>query len=419
MAQTEFFDALETRSPDEREADLMRALARQVAHAKCNTRAYADILQHVDPTDICTREALAQLPVTRKGDLVALQRQGRLRNGDPFGGFSGRRYGPGMLRVFASPGPLYEPEGDDPGHWRIARAMHAAGFRRGDLIHNAFSYHLTPAGAIMERGAIDLGCTVMPAGTGQTELQVQTMADLRPRAYVGTPSFLKIILERAADMGVALPTLRRALVSGEACPQSLRSWFLQRGVSVFQVYATADLGLIAYETRAQAGMVLDEDVVLEIVRPGTGDPLPMGEIGEVVVTTFSPTYPLIRFATGDLSAILPGACPTGRTNVRIEGWLGRADQTTKVRGMFVHPSQVASISGRFPEIRRAKLVVSGDMGADHMLLQVEVPQPSRELELRIQEAVRDITKLRADVALLMPGVLPEDSKAIEDLRRHR
>jgi phenylacetate-CoA ligase len=416
---SDYFDLLETRSQAEREAYLMKALVRQVDHAKRHTAAYANILKHVEPAAICTRQALAQLPVTRKHDLVALQRQSRERRSDPFGGFSSREYGPDMSRVFASPGPLYEPEGGGNGYWRVARAMHAAGFRRGDLIHNAFSYHLTPAGAIMESSAINLGCTVLPAGTGQTELQVRTMADLGPRAYVGTPSFLKIILEKAADMGVALPTVERALFSGEACSESLREWFRERGISAFQAYATADLGLLAYETHALEGMVLDENLIIEIVEPGTGEPVPMGEIGEVVVTTFNPTYPLIRFATGDLSAFLPGQCPTGRTNLRIEGWLGRADQTTKVRGMFVHPAQIVSVSERFAEIQRAKLVVSGEMGSDHMLFQAEVSQRSLGLEQRIQDAVREVTKLRAEVALLLPGALPQDGKTIEDLRRHR
>jgi phenylacetate-CoA ligase len=416
---SDYFDTLETRSHAERETGLMESLALQVAYAKRHTTAYADILKHVDPAAIHTREALAQLPVTRKHELVTLQRQSRERHADRFGGFSSSGYGPGMPRVFASPGPLYEPEGEGKGYWRIARAMHAAGFRRGDLIHNAFSYHLTPAGAIMESSAISIGCTVMPAGTGQTELQVQTMADLGPSAYVGTPSFLKIILERAASMGVMLPSLKRALFSGEACSQSLRGWFREWGISAFQAYATADLGLLAYETHALEGMVLDEHLILEIVRPGTGEPVSVGEIGEVVVTTFNRTYPLIRFATGDLSAFLPGQCPTGRTAPRIEGWLGRADQTTKVRGMFVHPTQVASISERFAEIQRAKLVVSGEMGMDHMHFQAEVSQPSLELGQRIQEAIREVTKLRAEVTLLEPGTLPNDGKTIEDLRRYR
>lgn len=414
-----FFDTLETRPPEVRESDLMQALAHQVAHAKRNTTAYAALFKDVDPAAVCTREALAQLPVTRKHDLVALQRDGRDTRADTFGGYSTASFGPAMTRVFASPGPLYEPEGHLKDYWRVARAMHAAGFKQGDLIHNTFSYHFTPAGAIMESSALALGCTVMPAGTGQTELQIRTMADLKPTAYAGTPSFLKIILERAADMGVTLGTVSRALFSGEACPESLRQWFKDRSVATYQVYATADLGLLAYETEALEGMVIDEGVILEIVRPGTGEPLPIGEVGEVVVTSFNPTYPLVRFATGDLSALMPGQCPTGRTNQRIEGWLGRADQTTKVRGMFVHPSQVAAVSARFSEIQRARLVVSGEMATDHLVFHAEVAQVSEGLQRRIQDAVRDVTKLRAEVAFAGLGELPNDGKIIEDLRSYR
>jgi phenylacetate-CoA ligase len=413
-----FFDALETRPPEVREADLMRALSQQVAYAKIHTTAYAAILKDVDPVDVCTREALAQLPVTRKHDLAAMQRNSRERRSDPFGGYSSASFGQAMTRVFASPGPLYEPEGHLNDYWRVARAMHAAGFKRGDLIHNAFSYHFTPAGAIMESSAVALGCTVLPAGTGQTELQVRTMADLKPTAYAGTPSFLKIILERAADMGLPVPSLTRALFSGEACPESLRQWFNDRGVSAYQVYATADLGLLAYETAALEGLVVDESLILEIVRPGTGDPLPVGEVGEVVVTSFNPTYPLIRFATGDLSALLSGQCPTGRTNQRIEGWLGRADQTTKVRGMFVHPSQVAEIARRFPQVAKARLVISGAMANDHMCLRVEASEADDGLQQQIESAVRDVTKLRALVELVQPGSLPDDGKTIEDKRSY-
>ncbi len=415
----DFFDALESRPPEVREAQLMGALTRQVAHAKHNTWAYAEILKEIDPPAVCTRRALAQLPVTRKRDLVALQRRSRQERADPFGGFSSAAFGPDMSRVFASPGPLYEPEGHLRDYWRVARAMHAAGFRRGDLVHNAFSYHFTPAGAIMESSALTLGCTVLPAGTGQTELQVHAMVDLCPGVYVGTPSFLKLILERSDAMDLAVPTLNRALFSGEACPESLRQWFKARGVSAYQAYATADLGLLAYETPALEGMVLDEHLILEIVKPGTGDPVPVGEVGEVVVTTFNPTYPLIRFATGDLSAFLPGQCPTGRTNHRIEGWLGRVDQTTKVRGMFVHASQVAEVTQRFPEVRRARLVVSGEMASDRMVFEAEVDHPSDGLHDRIQQALRDVTKLRSEVLLLAPGALPTDARTIEDTRSHR
>jgi len=296
--------------------------------------------------------------------------------------------------------------------------MFAAGFRENELIHNCFSYHFTPAGSMMETGAHALGCTVFAGGIGQTEQQVQAMAELKPAGYIGTPSFLKIIVEKAAEMGVALPSVRKALVSGEAFPPSLRDWLAERGIAGYQCYATADLGLIAYETSAREGLVLDEGVIVEIVRPGTGDPVPEGEVGELVVTTLNPDYPLIRFGTGDLSAVLPGTCPTGRTNHRIKGWMGRADQTTKVRGMFVHPGQVAEITKRFPEIKRARLVVSGEMANDQLMLKVETLEVLGLVE-KISEAVRDVTKLRADIALVEVGSLPNDGKVIEDARSYQ
>jgi phenylacetate-CoA ligase len=320
--------------------------------------------------------------------------------------------------VFQSPGTIYEPEGEAADYWRAARALFAAGFRAGDLVHNSFSYHLTPAGSMMESGAHAIGCTVFPAGVGNTELQLQAMAELAPHAYVGTPSFLKILLDKAAEAGTALPSLTKALVSGEACPPSLRDWFRARGVAAYQCYATADLGLIAYETSALEGMVLDEAVIVEIVRPGTGDPVAEGEVGELVVTTLNPDYPLIRFGTGDLSALLAGPCPTGRTNTRIKGWMGRADQTAKVRGMFVHPSQVADVARRHPEIGKARLVVSGEMADDRMTLQVEVRDSAAGLAERVAQTVRDVTKLRAEVQLHEPGSLPNDGKVIDDIRRY-
>jgi len=307
----------------------------------------------------------------------------------------------------------------------MARAIHAAGFRAGDLIHNSFSYHLTPAGSMMETGAHALGCTVFPGGVGNTELQLQAMGELQPDGYIGTPSFLKILLEKAAEAGLALPSLRHALVSGEACPPSLRDWFGERGVAAYQCYATADLGLIAYETEAREGLVVDEGVIVEIVRPGTGEPVPepapgqAPEVGEVVVTPLNPDYPLIRFGTGDLSAILPGHCPTGRTNTRIRGWLGRADQTTKVRGMFVHPEQVAAVLQRFAGLGRGRLVVSGEMADDRMTLHVESAGTPEGLAERIAEAVRDVTKLRCEVRLAAPGALPNDGKVIEDARKYQ
>ena len=317
------------------------------------------------------------------------------------------------------PGPIYEPEGLAPDYWRVARALFAAGFRAGDLIHNSFSYHLTPAGSMMETGALALGCTVFAGGVGNTELQLQAMADLKPHAYCGTPSFLRIVMEKAAETGLALPSLTKALVSGEAFPPSLRDWLAERGVQGYQCYATADVGLIAYETPAREGLVIDEGVLVEIVRPGTGDPVTEGEVGEVVVTVLHADYPLVRFGTGDLSAVLAGTCPSGRTNTRVRGWMGRADQTAKVRGMFVHPSQVAEVTRRHPEVQRARLIVSGEMANDRMVLQVEVPEHPEGLTERIADSVRDVTKLRADVVLCAPGSLPNDGKVIEDARSYR
>ncbi|GAB4396887.1 MAG: AMP-binding protein [Rhodoferax sp.] len=416
----DFFDALETRDPAQREADLLKALPLQVAHAKLAAPAYARILADVNPAEVTTRSALARLPVTRKHELLELQLASRQAGGNAFGGFATQGFGQGLLRVFASPGPIYEPEAPGKDYWRMARAIFAAGFRPGELIHNSFSYHFVPAGSMMETGAHALGCTVFPGGTGQTEQQVQAMAELKPAGYIGTPSFLKIILEKAAEMGVALPSVRKAMFGGEAYPPSLRDWFAAHGVAGYQCYATADLGLIAYETSAREGLVVDEGVIVEIVRPGTGDPVLDGEVGEVVVTTLNPTYPLVRFGTGDLSAVLPGTCPTGRTNTRIKGWMGRADQTTKVRGMFVHPQQVDQIAKRFPEISRARLVVSGEMANDQMTLKVESACSGPDsLAAKVMDAIRDVTKLRATVEVVAPGTLPNDGKVIEDARTYQ
>lgn len=414
---TDYYDKLEVRDPAEREQDLLAALPKQIAQAQTAAPAFAKILDGVKPADIASREALARLPVTRKSELLERQKAERAR--DPFGGFSAIHFGARMPRVFASPGTIYEPEGEASDYWRTARALFAAGFRSGELVHNCFSYHMTPAGAIMDSGARALGCTVFAGGTGQTEQQVEAIAELKPAGYAGTPSFLKIILEKAAERNLALPSLTKALVSGEAFPPSLRDWIAERGVAGTQCYATADLGLIAYETAAREGLVLDEGVIVEIVRPGTGDPVPEGEVGEIVVTTLNPDYPLIRFGTGDLSAVLPGRCPTGRTNTRIKGWLGRADQTTKVRGMFVHPGQVAGIVKRFPEVQRARLVVEGEMGEDRMTLRLECAAPVAGLADRVAEAIRDVTKLRGAVELVAPGSLPNDGKVIEDARSYR
>ncbi|HYQ99259.1 MAG TPA: AMP-binding protein [Casimicrobiaceae bacterium] len=407
----EHFDTLETRDPEIRERALLAALPRQLAHAKAHAPAFARILADVDPAAVTTRAALAKVPVTRKSELLELQKAAR-----PFGGFAAFARGE-PARIFASPGPLYEPEGRGADHWRLARALFAAGFRAGDLIHNTFSYHFTPAGSMLETGAHALGCTVVAAGTGQTEQQVRAIAELAPDGYVGTPSFLKIILEKADELGTRLPSLRKALVSGEAFPPSLRDALAARGLAGYQAYATADLGSIAYETEAREGLVVDEGVLVEIVRPGTGDPVAPGEVGEVVVTTLrNALYPLIRFGTGDLSALLAGASPCGRTNARIKGWLGRADQTTKVKGLFVHPAQVAEIVRRHPEIRRARLVVDNPGGTDRMTLHAETA--AAVAADAVIGTIREVTKLRAEVAFRAPGELPNDGKVIDDTRRY-
>jgi phenylacetate-CoA ligase len=418
---SEHYDALETRDSSEREAALLTALPRQVAHARNSSPALAQILRDVDPALVTSRQALARLPVTRKHELLERQQASRAGSGgDVFGGFSAVSYGKRMPRIFSSPGPIYEPEGAAKDYWRMARAIFAAGFRPGELIHNCFSYHFVPAGSMMETGAHALGCTVFAGGTGQTEQQVQAMAELRPAGYIGTPSFLRIILDKAAQMQLALPSLRKAMFGGEAFPPSLRDWFAERGIAGYQCYATADVGSIAYETSAREGLVLDEGVIVEIVRPGTGDPVAVGEVGEVVVTTLNPDYPLIRFGTGDLSAVMEGSCPTGRSNTRIKGWMGRADQTTKIRGMFVHPGQIADIVKRFPEVARARLVVTGEMANDAMTLKVETACGGPDaLAVKIGEAIRDVTKLRGDVEFLLPGSLPNDGKVIEDARSYR
>jgi phenylacetate-CoA ligase len=406
------FDTLETRDPELRRMQQLASLRGQIAHAKANAPAFAQRLADVEPADITSLAALARLPVTRKSELVELQAASK-----PFGGLAATRYGEAR-RVFQSPGPLYEPEGARPDYWRLARALFAAGFRRGDLVHNCFSYHLTPAGSMVECGAHALGCTVFPGGTGQSELQVQAMRDLGANGYVGTPSFLKIILDKADEQGVALPSLVKALVSGEAFLPAVRDALKARGIAAYQVYATADLGSIAYETGAREGLVVDEGVLVEIVRPGTGDPVPPGDVGEVVVTTlFNTDYPLVRFGTGDLSAVLPGMSPCGRTNARIKGWMGRADQTTKVKGMFVHPSQVAAIVKRHPEIARARLVVDNPDGNDRMTLFVEVPGNASSHAESIVASIREVTKLRGEVAFRLPGELPNDGKVIEDVRK--
>lgn len=412
-----FFDALETRAPDSREADLLSHLPGLVAHAKKAAPAFTKLLAGVDAASITSRAALASLPVTRKNELHDLQKTSRAN--DVFGGFSALLRGPKMPRLFASPGPVYEPEGVAKDYWRAGRAMYAAGFRPGDLAHNAFSYHMTPGAFIMESGLHAVGCTVFPAGVGQTEQQLQAIADLQPDGYTGTPSFLRILVEKAEETGSDISSMKKGLVGGEAFPPSLRDWFTARNMAIYQSYATADLGLIAYETEAREGLVIDEGVIVEIVRPGTGELVAEGEVGELVVTTLNPDYPLIRFATGDLSALLPGYCSTGRTNTRIKGWMGRADQTVKIRGMFVHPGQVATITKRFPEVLKARLIVSGEMADDRMHFQVEAASGHAGLDQKISEAIREVTKLRGTVELVAPGSLPNDGKVIEDVRSYK
>ncbi|MEM7445163.1 MAG: AMP-binding protein [Pseudomonadota bacterium] len=409
----QYYDDLETRDPEVREAALMAALPAQVAFAQDRAPAYGDLLAGVDPQTTDTRAALATLPITRKSDLPTLQAE-KL----PFAGLTS--VDPGRLhRIFASPGPTYDAEGATPDYWRTARALFAAGARSGDIVHNCFSYHFTPAGAMFETGAHALGCAVVPAGVGNTELQARTIADVKPRLYVGTPDFLKIILEKSDELGLDASSLTLAHVSGGPLFPDLRAAYADRGITVSQSYGTADLGLIAYESEAGEGLILDENILVEIVRPGTGDPVPVGEVGEVVVTTFAREYPLVRFATGDLSALMPGISPCGRTAPRIRGWMGRADQTTKVRGMFVHPRQIAEIVHRHSEIGRARLNVTSQADRDHMELLVETENMGDEsLMAAIAETLQSVTKLRGAVALVTPDTLPNDGIIIHDHRKN-
>ncbi len=408
----QYYDRLETRDPQQREQELFARLPDQIANAQLHAPTFAQSLRGVDPSACNKPEALAQLPVTRKGDLIELQERER-----PFGGLAATPVSQ-LGRIFASPGPIYEPEGKRINYWRLARALYAAGFREGDLVHNTFSYHFSPAGSMLESGAHALGCVVFPAGVGQTELQAQTIRDLQPAGYVGTPSFLKIILEKATELGLDVSSLNKALVSGEALPPNLRSAINEYGIQILQCYATADLGLIAYESEAKEGLILDEEVIVELVRPGTGDLVAEGEVGEVVVTAFNPDYPLIRFGTGDLSAVLPGISPCGRTNTRVKGWMGRADQTTKVKGMFVHPSQVNEIVKRHTEVLKARLVVDNDGTNDSMTLRCEANNTSPQLADAIAVSIRDVCKLRGQVAFVDPGSLPNDGKVIDDVRTY-
>lgn len=406
------YDALETRSAAERAESLAECLPAHIAHAKTNTDHFARTLADIDANAVTTREALAKLPVLRKSDLVDLQRQN-----PPFGGLNATPLSD-LARVLISPGPIFEPEGHAADYYRFARALFAAGFRRGDLVINTFAYHLTPGGWIGQSGAEALGCPVIPGGVGNTEQQLDAIAALKPVGYFGTPAFLKTLLEKSAEAGKDVASLKKSLVSGGALPPSLRAEIEEMGVGCLQAYATADLGLIAYESPAREGMIVDEGAIVEIVRPGTGDPVPDGEVGEVVVTVLNPDYPLTRFATGDLSAVLAGESPCGRTNLRIKGWMGRADQTTKIKGMFVHPSQIAEIAARHPEIARARLTVTGEKGVDAMTLAVEVSVRDEGLRAAIAETLQSVTKMRGAVELVDPDGLANDGKVIDDQRSY-
>lgn len=411
------FDELETRAPETREAALMTALSAQIGHAKKHAPGFARILAEVDPERVRSRAALAGLPVTRKSDLGELQKAM-----PPLGGLNATPVAR-MAKLFVSPGPLYEPEGTGDDWWRTARSLYAAGLRAGDLVINTLAYHFVPAGSMFESGARAIGCTVVPAGTGQTEMQVATIRDLAIANYVGTPSFLKLIVEKAGEMKADISCLKNALVGAEYLPPALRTAMRERGIRVLQMYGTADLGLVAYETHApdgpvNDGMILEEALILEIVRPGTGEPVAPGEVGEVVITTLNKDYPLIRFATGDLSAVLDVPSPCGRTNVRIKGWMGRADQTTKVRAMFVTPKQVNEIARRHAEVKRARLVIEGETGGEKMTLKCEVAGSPAGLAEALVASIRDVTKLRGEVELVALGTLPNDGKVIDDQRKY-
>lgn len=408
MSASPFLEAREAGDPRARERALFERLPAQIAHAKSASPYYAALLAAVDPASILDRAALASLPLTRKSELAELQRASL-----PFGGLAARATGR-LARIFMSPGPIYDPEGRGADYWRTARALHAAGFRADEVVLNCYSYHLSPAGSMFETGLHHLGCAVIPGGTGHTELQARAIADLRPAGYVGTPSFLKILLEKSDELGLDSSSVRRASVSGEALMPVVRDFLRARGIEAFQAYGTADLGLVAYETPGREGFVLDEDVIVEIVRPGTGDPVAAGEVGEVVVTSFSLDYPLVRLATGDLSAVMAGASPCGRTNMRIRGWMGRADQSAKVRGLFVHPHQVAEVLRRHG-LARGRLVIENEGGEDRMTLRVAGAADARALEA----SLRDVTKVRGEVVNVDDGALPNDGKVIEDLRRYQ
>ncbi len=406
---TEHYDALETRAPAMREAELFSRLP-DVLRKAMAAPAYAERLQGIDPAGLTSRAALARLPVLRKADLPALHKAS-----PPFGGFVTGL--PGSFgRLFTSPGPIFEPEATHADPWRGARALFAAGFRPGDVVLNTFSYHLTPGGFIFDASARALGCAVIPAGPGNTEAQFELIEAYRPVGYSGTPDFLKILLDAASTAGRDVSSITRALVSGAAFPKSLQDEIKSRGVDAYQAFGTADLGLIAFETSAREGMVVNEDLIMEIVRPGTGDPVAEGDVGEIVVTSLDLHHPWIRLALGDLTAALPGRSSCGRSNMRIQGWMGRADQTTKVKGMFVRPEQIAEIGKRHPELGRLRLVVTREGETDVMTLKGECNSASEALRAEIASTLRAVTKLQGAVELVAPGQLPNDGKVIADER---
>jgi phenylacetate-CoA ligase len=403
------YDSRDTRDTTHREEDLASRLPQIVAHA-LTAPGWARQLAGIDAPAVTSRAALARLPLLRKSDLARLQQEH-----PPFGGFNVTPPAKAR-RLLMSPGPIFEPEGHGEDWWGAARALYAAGFRAGDVVHNSFAYQLTPGGFILESGAQALGCAVIPGGVGNTEQQLEAIAHYRPAGYVGTPDFLKILLDAAEKSGKDVSSIKRGLVSGAALPRSLREELGRRGVAVRQCYATAELGVIAYETEAADGMIVNEHVVLEIVRPGTGDPVPDGEVGEVVVTSFNRDYPMIRLATGDLSAVLPGPSACGRTNIRIKGWMGRADQTAKIKGMFVHPKQVAEVGARHPELGRLRLVVARAAEQDTMTLLAECAHPAEGLQAAVAATLHVVSKLKGEVRLVAPGSLPNDGKVIADER---
>ncbi len=411
MADAPHYDQLETRDPEQRERAQFNLLPDLVRHAMA-APGWAEHLKGVEPTAVTSRVALAKLPVLRKAHLHELQARR-----PPFAGLVASSPG-AIARIFMSPGPIFEPEGYAEDWWRAARARHAAGIRKGDIVHNTFAYHLTPGGWILDSGARALGCAVIAAGPGNTEQQLEAIRILKPTVYIGVPDYLKILLDKASETGKDASSIRKALVGGGALFPSLRAEYTRRGISTFQTYATADLGIIAYESEALEGMIVDEGVIVEVVRPGTGNPVPVGDVGEVVVTAFNRDYPMIRFATGDLSAVLPGISPCGRTGMRIKGWLGRADQTTKVKGMFVHPEQVAEVAKRHLGLGRVRLVVGRAGEQDTMTLKAEADGADSGLQAKVAATLQDVTKLKGELEIVAPGSLPNDGKVIADERTY-